>query len=496
MSADLVATIGDPWVLLATLAGVVAGLCLGVLPGLTATMGIVLVIPFTYALSTFQAFGVLLGIYVSGLYAGAISAILIRTPGTPAAAATLLDGYPMARNGEPGRAIGIATFASFFGGIFSAIALALIAPLLARYALRFGPPEFFALAAFGLTIIVTLSHQNLTKGLAVGLLGLVLATVGIDPMVGVPRFTFGVPQLLSGIDFVIALIGLFAIGEVLITVERMGGPAQIGQEFGGLLRSLRDLIRAWWCALVSAIVGTFVGVLPGVGATVAPWISYDLAKRLDRGRSAFGTGIPEGIIATETSNNATTGGAMITLIALGLPGDVVTAILIGALMIQGLTPGPRLLADNPEIVYGLITLMMIANVLMLVVGLAGARIFARVVLIPRHLLLPLIVIFSVLGAYAINNDPVDVWLMLAFGVLGYLMRRFNYPVAPLILALVLGPIAETQFRRSLVSGGGDYAIFVTRPISAALLAAALVALVLSLVAAWRRPPAAEAPEES
>lgn len=476
----------QPTVLLATLAGVVAGLSLGVLPGLTATMGIVLVIPFTYVLEPLQAFGVLLGIYVAGLYAGALSAILIRTPGTPAAAATLLDGYPMAQRGEAGRAIGIATFASFAGGMFSALALALVAPVLARYALRFGPPEFFALATFGLTIIVTLSHRNLAKGLAAGLLGLFIATVGVDPILGAPRFTFGIPQLLSGVDFVVALIGLFAIGEVLVTIERTDRASRLKARFSGLLRSLGDVLRYWWCWLTSALIGTFIGVLPGVGATVAPWISYDMARRIDRGRSPFGTGIPQGIIATETANNATTGGAMITLVALGLPGDVVTAILIGALMIQGLTPGPRLFADNPDVVYGLISLLMIGNVLMLIVGLSCARVLARVVSIPRHLLLPVIVVFSVLGAYAINNDPFDVWLMLSFGVLGYAMRRFGFPVAPLILALVLGPIVETQFRRSLVIGAGDYAIFVTRPISATLLAVATIALVLSIVSAWRQ----------
>jgi len=481
---DLLFQLLTPSILFICLVGVIVGTILGALPGLTATMGITLIIPFTYNLAIFPSFALLLGVYVSGIYGGSISATLIRTPGTPSSAATILDAYPMAQRGEAGRAIGIATIASLFGGLFSAICLVLIAPILSRYALRFGPPEFFGLAVFGLTIIITVSEKNLLKGSISGLLGLFFASFGVDPILGYPRFTFETPELLSGINFVVALIGLFAIGEVLIGIDRLGDIPSVGQKLSGLFASLRDLLQNNLCWLSSAIIGTFVGVLPGVGSTIAPWISYDMAKRLDRGRSSFGTGIPKGIIASETANNACTGGAMITMLSLGLPGDVITAILIGALLIQGLRPGPRLFVESPDLVYGIIILMFIANIFMGFVGLFGARFFARIVSIPQYILLPLIVVFSVLGAFAINNDPFDIWLMLGFGILGYLMRKWDCPPAPLILGMILGPIAESQFRRSLVISDGDYSIFFTRPISTVLLLLAIASFAFPLISAW------------
>jgi putative tricarboxylic transport membrane protein len=481
VTLDLAFTLMSPSILAICFLGVVLGTTLGALPGLTATMGVTLIVPFTYGLDVMHSFALLLGVYVSGIYGGSISAILIRTPGTPSSAATLIDGYPMAQRGEAGRALGIASLSSFAGGIFSVLCLALLAPLLAAYALRFGPPEFFALAFFGLTIIVTVSGNNLRRGAISGLIGLFFASVGIDPILGHPRFTFGIPQLLGGVNFVVALIGVFAIGEVLAGIENLDDATPIPQRLLGLLVSVRDTVRHWICLLTSALIGTFIGVLPGVGGTVAPWIAYDVAQKMDP-KADFGKGIPQGIIAAETANNGSTGGAMITLLSLGIPGDVVTAILIGALMIQGLRPGPRLFVESPDVAYGIIALMFIANVFMLIVGLSGARVFAKVVSLPKRFLLPLVVTFSVLGAFAINNDPVDVSIMLGFGLFGYILRKANYPLPPLILGMVLGPIAESQFRRSLVIADGDYSVFFTRPISAVILGFSVLSVVVPLVA--------------
>lgn len=481
MLPDLISQILTPSILLTSLLGTILGITLGALPGLTATMGIILIIPFTYNMDTFHSFAILLAVYVSGIYGGSISAILIKTPGTPSSAATLLDGYPMAQRGEAGRAIGIATLSSFFGGIFSVIALALIAPILSNYALRFGPAEFFALAVFGLTIIVTLSQRNLLKGFISGVLGLFIATIGIDPVLGCARFHFNIPQFLGGINFVVALIGLFAMGEVLIDVEKVNIIKKPDQKITNILSSMNDIIRSWYCWLISAIVGTFIGVLPGVGSTVAPWITYDIARRMNKKGLPFGSGNPEGIIATETANNACPGGAMITLISLGIPGDVITAILIGALMIQGLRPGPLLFNRNPEIVYGIIFLMFIANIFMVTIGLLGAKFFAKIVLIPRYILNPLIVIFSIIGAFALNNDYFDIFLMFSFGILGYIMTRYGYPKAPMILGMILGPIAESNFRRALVIAGGNYMVFINQRISFTLLIFTIMSILFPLL---------------
>jgi len=487
MLPDLISQLLAPSILLTSLLGVILGIILGALPGLTATMGITLIIPFTYSLDVFHSFALLLAVYVSGIYGGSISAILIKTPGTPSSAATLLDGYPMAQRGEAGRAIGIATLSSFFGGIFSVIALALISPILSSYALRFGPAEFFALAVFGLTIIVTLSQSNLLKGSISGVVGLFIATIGIDPVLGCARFIFKIPQFLGGINFVVALIGIFAMGEIFNEVEKVNVITKPVQKITDILSSMKDILRSWYYWLSSAMIGTFIGVLPGVGSTVAPWISYDIAKRLNKKRGLqFGHGAPEGIVATETANNACTGGAMITLISFGLPGDVITAILIGALMIQGLRPGPCLFSENPEIVYGIISLMFIANIFMVIVGLLGAKFFAKTILIPRYILSPLIVIFSIIGSFALNNDYFDIFLMFAFGILGYLMTKYGYPKAPLILGMILGPIAESNFRRALVIANGNYMVFINQRISFVLLTFTIVSLLFSLLFAWKQ----------
>jgi len=453
-----------PSCLWAMFVGVVGGTIIGALPGLTAAMGVALLVPVTFGMNPIVGLNMLIGIYIGGIYGGCISTILVKTPGTPASAATTLDGYPLAQKGQAAKALGMATMASFVGGIFSSIVLAFMAPLLAEWALKFGPIEYFSLAVFGLTIIASLS-ADILKGLIAGCVGILLTTVGGDPISGAYRFTFGIPAFADGFAFIPALIGLFAISEVLIQIENVFNKAFTPIRMSGSIPSIRELFSCWRELLRGSIIGTFVGIVPGTGSGTAAWISYSEAKRTSKTPEIYGTGCLEGIAATESANNAVCGGALVPLLALGIPGDAVTAVLIGGLMIHGLIPGPMLFLEHPELVVGMFTGSFVCNILMLLTGLIGLRFYAQIINVPKRILLMCIVLFCCLGSFAINMNVVDMYTMLGFGVLGYVFTKLKFSLPAVCIALILGPIAESSLRQALIASRGDCSVFVTSPIS-------------------------------
>jgi putative tricarboxylic transport membrane protein len=459
--------------------GITSGIIVGALPGLTATMGCALLIPFTFGLPPIQGLLMLMGIFCGGIYGGSISGILIRTPGTPSAAATLLDGYPLSQKGLAGKAIGISTVSSFVGGTIGAIVMTFLSPQIAKIGLKFGPPEFFALAIFGLGMIITISGRSLLKGIIAALFGLLITVIGFDPLSGVPRFTFGSQNLLGGVTFIPALIGLFGYAQVFRNIEKItilppvdSKVEKILPKFGEILSTLKTMIK-------SAVMGTFIGSIPGTGCDVAAFVAYGEAKRSSKHPEKFGTGILEGVAAPEAGNNAATGGAMIPMLTLGVPGDAVTAVLLGALTIHGLQPGPMLFKDHLDVIYPIFAGMIMAQFILLIVGLSGARIFARLINIDRRILTPVIFFLCVVGSYSMRFSFFDVGLSLVIGVIAYFMEYYEYPVSPILLALILGPMAEQNLRRSLIISHGDPTIFFQRPISAAFIILALVVIVSS-----------------
>lgn len=420
-------------------------------------------------------------IYKGAIFGGSISAILIRTPGTPSAAATMLDGYPMAQRGEAGLALTTATISSFIGGIISVVALILIAPQLARVALRFGPAEFFSLILFGLTIIASVTGKEMIKGLLAASVGLVLGTVGMDPIFGFSRFIFGFYPLMEGFPLLPVLIGLFAVSEVLIGAEKLDLVGVMKSKISRILPDREQLRRIWRTSVFGGLIGTFLGIIPGVGGAIACFVAYGEAKRISKNPEKFGTGIIEGVAAPESANNATTGGALVPLLTLGIPGDVVTAVMLGILILIGLTPGPMLFRDHADYVYTLFTGLFFVNFAILGTGLAGAKVFPRVLLLPRNILVPIVLVLCVLGSYSVGLSTFHISIALVFGVLGYLMCKYAFPLAPMVLGIILGPLAEGELSRALLISRGDWSVFVTRPISLGF----LVATALSLLFAFR-----------
>lgn len=464
--------------LLLNFLGVAVGIVFGFLPGLSATMGVALLIPFTFGMESTAAFALLLGVYVGGIYGGSITAILIRTPGTPASAATVLDGYPLTEQGKAKLALSTATISSFLGGLFSCVVLIFGARIVAQFALKFGPAEYCTVALFGLSMVASLSKKNILKGIISACLGLMLATVGMDQISGVPRFTLGNINMMGGIELVSALIGLFALTEVFSKLEGMRTMkpyAKVG-ELGGKGISMINLIKKYpWNLLRSSIIGTIVGIIPATGSGTASWISYNEAMRASKNPEEFGHGALDGVIASEAANNAVTGGALIPLLALGVPGDSVTAILMGSLMIQGLTPGPSLFANHPETVNGIYIMLLVANVFMLILGLSGVRLFLQVLKVPTSSLMTCVLALCCVGAYAIRNNAFDIGVALAMGIFGYVFLKADYPATPALLGLILGSMIETNFRRALTISDGSLLTFVTRPISCVFLVIAVVA---------------------
>jgi putative tricarboxylic transport membrane protein len=459
--------------------GITAGIIVGALPGLTATMGCALLIPFTFGMPPIQGLLMLLGIFCGGIYGGSISGILIRTPGTPSAAATLLDGYPLSQKGMAGKAIGISTIASFVGGTTGALVMTFLSPQIAKIGLKFGPPEFFALAIFGLGMIITISGRSLLKGIIAAVFGLMITVIGFDPLSGVPRFTFGSQDLLGGVTFIPALIGLFGYAQVFRNIEKITIMPRVKSKVENILPKLVE-IRATLVTMVkSGLMGTFIGSIPGTGCDVAAFVAYGEAKRSSKHPERFGTGVLEGVAAPEAGNNGATGGAMIPMLTLGVPGDAVTAVLLGALTIHGLQPGPMLFKDHLDVIYPIFAGMILAQAILLIVGLSGARIFARLINIDRRILTPVIFFLCVVGSYSMRFSFFDVGLSLIIGVIAYFMEYYEYPVSPILLALILGPMAEQNLRRSLIISHGDATIFFTRPISAAFIILALAVIISS-----------------
>ena len=468
-------------VVLAMAIGTAAGVAIGALPGLSTTMGIAVLIPLTFTLQPLVALGLMAGIYNGAMYGGAIPAILLRIPGTPAGIATVFDGYPMAQQGQGIRAMRIALASSAIGGIVSALALILLAPPLAAIALRFGPAEVFWLAVFGLTAIAVLLADNPVKGLLSACFGLILGSVGIDQMTGNERFTFDLLHLTGGLSILVLLTGLYAIPPafdlaakaVLVKAEDM--PRGVGRAAAdeGTPFAWRALIPTW---LRASTIGVFIGIVPGAGGNIASLISWNEARRTARDPSRFGKGAPEGVAASECANNADNASALIPALTLGIPGNAVAAVILGGLLVHGMRPGPALFRETAPVTYGFMLAMLITAVMLFFIGWLGARIFIHVLRMPPLLLAPMIVAMSTIGIYAINNSLFDVWLMLGIGAVGYGMEKLRIPLAPAVLAVILGPMAEAELRRSLLISRGDFSFLFSSTISLILVSLIVVLL--------------------
>lgn len=471
-------------ILLITL-GVVGGIAVGAMPGLSATMGVALLIPFTFTLAPAHGLMLLGSVYIGAIYGGSIPAILLRIPGTPASIATTLDGFQMAQNGEADKALKISITSSFVGGVISALALLLIAPPLALIALSFGPAEYFWVTLFGLTIIVALSSNNPIKGFLSAVFGLFIGVIGMDPLIGVSRFDFGNINLLGGISPIILLIGLYSIPQALEMLEsgeiNKGLSAVKVQKIESFKEIWAEICQIWPTYLRSGFIGTIIGIIPGAGANIASYIGYNEAKRWSKQREKFGTGISEGVAGSEAANNGVTGGSLIPLLTLGIPGNNVTAVLIGGLLIQGLRPGPMLFRENADIVYIFMGAILVGNFIMLLLGYYGANIFVNVVRVPKTIVAPTVIVLSVIGTYSISNSLFDVGLMLSIGLIGYLMRNLNIDSAPAVLALILGPMAESNVRRALLISGGSISILFTGLINWIFIVATVASLVFGFI---------------
>jgi putative tricarboxylic transport membrane protein len=456
--------------------GTLVGVLVGALPGLSSSMAIALLLPFTLYLEPIESIALMSALYCAGTFGGSITAILINAPGAPPAAATAFDGYPLAQRGEAGKALGISAISSATGGIISVFALLFFAPLLARVAYSFGPPEYFALALFGISMLASIGSESPVKNIIGGLIGLLLATVGIDLMTGVERFTFGNPELYDGIDFIPVLIGLFAISELInqslkINQDRLALAVNVVK-----LPTLKNLKKIKNTILRSSLIGTFIGVLPAEGSTMAAMIGYNEAKRWSAEPEKFGTGEIEGIAGPEAANNAATGGAMVPTLALGIPGSATAAIILGGLQVQGLRPGPYLFEQQPDLLYGIFASMLIANILFIGIGLYGAKYLSRVSLIPIKILWPIVLCLCIVGAYGLEQSMIDVWIMLIAGIVGYLLKNLGITPAPIIMGLVLGTLIETSLAQSLILFEGSWLGFFSRPIALLFISLSLVSL--------------------
>src|SRR5690625_2976270 len=470
------------------LGGVVLGLIFGSIPGLTATMAVAICLPISFGMDPSNGMALLVGLYIGGVSGGIIPAILLKLPGTPSSIATVFDGYPMREKGQAGRALGLSISFSFLGGLLSILVLIFVSPPLAKFALNFGPFEYFAVTLFALTLISSLSEGSIVKGLISALLGLTFAFVGSAPIDSYPRYTFGMTALDAGLDILPVLIGLFAISEMLSVIQKGSNEKAIGKSkktdyrIKGLGFPPIVFIKQAWNYLRSAAIGLGIGILPGIGGGTANIISYVTAKRQSKHPEKFGTGVDDGVVASETANNAAVGGALIPLITLGIPGDTVTAMLLGGLLIHGLQPGPLLFETSGPIVYGIFASLIIANIFMAILLYSSMRGFVRLLSIPRHYLYPIIIALCVVGAFGVNNRLFDAMALVFFGILGFIMLKGKYPLTPLILGFILGPILEINLRRGLQLTGGDFVPFITSPIAATF----FVITILSVVFAIRK----------
>lgn len=473
--------LNNPQALLFATFGVMLGIVIGALPGLTATMGVAILLPFTYGMEPVSGLLMICGVFFGGVYGGAITAILLKIPGTPAAAATAIDGYELTKQGKAGLALSAATFSSFSGGTLSIIVLMFLSPVLASWALKFSASESFALATFGLSIIASISGESLIKGLSAGVGGLLIATIGRDPMGGFPRFTGGFVELMN-VPFIPVMIGLFAASEAFRSMEqnqqiRQGAKVAIGS----LLLPWQTLRRIALTILRSSGLGVFIGMIPGAGADIAAFVAYNETRRFSKTPENFGKGEIKAVASCEAGANGCTGGALLPMLTLGIPGDAVTAIMLGALTLQGMQPGPLMFTDHGDMVYTLFVGMIFCYFMLLVLGLLSLKVIGNVVKIPGNILTPMILALCVVGTYALNNSLFDVGIMLIAGVVGYFMQKGGYPASPVVLALIMGPMAESNFRRALSLSGGSLDFLYTRPITLALLTLAAFTLLTPII---------------
>lgn len=462
--------------------GVAVGIVFGALPGLSATMAIALFLPVTYAMASSNAMTLLMALFIGAISGGLISAILLHIPGTPSSVATCFDGHPMVKKGQAAKALGVGVVFSFMGTVFSTILLMFIAPQIARVAINFGSFEFFSIAIFSLTMIATLSSGNMVKGIMAGVIGFMFSTVGTDTIESSARFTFGNPNLKGGFDMLAVMVGLFAVGEIIAAAqtsrhaaeEVMAQPSMKGiKGFGFSLKEFRSQMIN---AVRSALIGMGIGILPGIGGGTSNVLAYTVAKNSDKHPEEFGTGRIDGLVASETANNATIGGAMVPLLTLGIPGDTTTAMLLGALTLHGLTPGPLLFQNQADVVYGIFAAMLLCSVIMLFMEFFGLRVFVKLLSIPKYILLPCVFVLCVIGAYALKNNMSQVIACLIFGAIGFAFKKFEIPTTPFILGFILGPLAEVNYRRGMIRTQGNFVPFLTSPISAIFLAIAVFVL--------------------
>jgi len=452
--------------------GAILGTAIGVLPGLGPPATIALLLPVTFKMDPVSAVIMLSGIFYGAMYGGSTTSILLNIPGEAASVVTCLDGYKMARNGRAGAALGISALGSFIAGSLALLGVSILAPTLASFALKFGPPEYFCLVLLGLMMAIYLSEESVLKGLMMGLLGLLLGAIGLDPVSGSERFTFGVSRLTDGIDFVVMVMGLFGLAEILCNLETPENREIFKTALKGLLPTRQDWRQCWASVMRGSILGFFIGVLPGGGAIISSFAAYAVEKRLSKHPERFGSGAIEGVAAPEAANNAASTSSFIPLLTLGIPGNASIAMIFVALMIHGIRPGPLLLQEHPNLFWGVIASMYIGNVMLLGLNLPLIGFWVRMLKVPYRYLAVVVVVICIIGAYSVNNSTWDVGVMVFFGVVGYLLRKFAFPASPFILAMILGPMLEKTLQQSLIASGGDFLTFLTRPISASLLVAA------------------------
>lgn len=500
---NLVMSWTDPWLLFLTAAGTLAGIYVGAIPGLSVTMATSILISFTFKWPVNDALALIAGVFMGGVYGGSRTAILLNIPGAPSAVATAIEGYPMAQRGDAGEAIGLTTVMSVVGGFVGIVALALFAPVISSFALMFNSRDYLLLGLIGILLVGTLSGESFSKGAFAGALGVLIGMVGLDPMTAEGRFTFGQVSMMGGIPYVAAMIGFFGVAEALVQLHHLDTPA-IKQRIDRIIPKLSDVKRHLALALRASGIGTIIGALPGTGGDIAALLAYDHAKRSTKNPEVpFGQGCKEGLVAPEAANNAAVGGAYIPMLTLGIPGDAVTAVIIGALFIHGLKPGPLLLVETPHLFWFIVGTLALANLCLLIFGLTGIRIFTKIVECPKAVLIPLIIILSAVGTYAIENNPVHIYWMLLFGVIGYFMKMYGFQVGPVILGVILGPMMDSNYRRAMIGARGDVGTFfwnfVSHPITFVLFFAFVLMLLSQtpllrwVKAAWTKHRQANAP---
>ncbi len=489
-----VAPLFTPYFLGLMAVSTLGGIVVGMLPGITVTMSVGLLVGLTFGMPALDALIILTCVFVGGIYGGSQSAILINVPGSPAAAATALEGHEMCKRGEAGRAIGYSTVASFIGTIFGALVLFAVAPAMAEFALQFSAWEYFLLALVGMAISAALCGRSMALGLIGAFLGMLIALVGMDSVWGYQRFTYGSTDLAAGFSFIPAMIGLFGLAEVLHALSAPQGQA-LATKVTGLMTRFGDYWRYRMAILRANVIGVIIGALPGVGADIAAWVSYGTNRQMSKEKERYGKGAPEGVISAETANNAAVGGTYVPMLTLGIPGDAVTAVILGGMVLHGLRPGPMFFLESPQYFAIIPMIMIISAICLLVMGLMLARVTPRILGVPAWILFPVVVLLAIVGSYAVNNRLFDVWVMFAFGLLGWGMRALSIPTPPLVLGMILGPMADAEFRRALTASHGSLEPLYTRPLCLVLIAVLLITILAStgLLQKWARRKPAPAP---